>query len=377
MRWARVTIGLSISDVATRLKRSQDVIASWEDGSAAPTYPQLEKLAYEVYKRPMAIFFFPQPPVEMVPTKEFRTLPDADMQTLYPDTYLQIRYARAFQKTIEELFAGKNPSDHCIWKLASLSMDASIDGQARRTHEILGIDLAHQLSWKDDESALRHWRTAIEDAGVFVFKASFKQKDISGFSLLGNDFPIIYLNNSTTKTRQIFSLFHELAHLLLHVNGIAKFDTSYVREVSVDTGDIEVFCNRFAAEFLIPMTDFKQQVTNIPHDVASVPDSQFSKLAARYGVSREAILRRFADLGRVDPVFYRKMSTQWISQKKKPTRGHWYATQGAYLSPSFATEVIGRYYRQQLSVEQAADLLGIKARNFTGLEQRIVQRVME
>jgi len=75
---------------------------------------------------------------------------------------------------------------------------------------------------------LKYWRQAVEEAGVFVFKNSFKQKDISGFCLRDEDLPIIYLNNSTSKTRQIFSLLHELAHLLLNMNGLSKFDSDYI-----------------------------------------------------------------------------------------------------------------------------------------------------
>ncbi len=72
---------------------------------------------------------------------------------------------------------------------------------------------------ESDTIALKQWRQAVEDCGVFVFKAAFKQKDISGFCLMDESLPVIYLNNSTTKTRQIFSLLHELAHLLLSING--------------------------------------------------------------------------------------------------------------------------------------------------------------
>ncbi len=61
LRWARESLGLHISDVAGKLKRSLDEIVSWEEGRAAPTYPQLEKLAYQVYKRPLAVFFLTQP----------------------------------------------------------------------------------------------------------------------------------------------------------------------------------------------------------------------------------------------------------------------------------------------------------------------------
>jgi hypothetical protein len=63
----------------------------------------------------------------------------------------------------------------------------------------------------------------------------------------------------------------------------------------------------------------------------------------------------------------------WASQKKAASGGDWYASQNTYLSDKFAREVIGRHYRNQISVEQASEYLGIKAKNFAGLEQRILQ----
>ncbi|MGK7889424.1 MAG: multiprotein-bridging factor 1 family protein [Leptolyngbyaceae cyanobacterium] len=60
--WARETAGYSLEEVAQKLKRDLADIADWETGKSAPTYAQLEKLAYELYKCPLAIFFFPEPP---------------------------------------------------------------------------------------------------------------------------------------------------------------------------------------------------------------------------------------------------------------------------------------------------------------------------
>ncbi|MDR4521261.1 MAG: helix-turn-helix transcriptional regulator [Nitrosomonas sp.] len=57
LRWARTTVGMSISEVADSLKRKPEEIEAWEAGHSAPTYPQLEKLAYQIYKRPLAVFF--------------------------------------------------------------------------------------------------------------------------------------------------------------------------------------------------------------------------------------------------------------------------------------------------------------------------------
>lgn len=372
MRWARQSIGLSVSDVALRLKRSVEEIEAWEAGIAFPSYPQLEKLAYQIYKRPLAVFFLPMPPEEVSPVREFRTLPTQDLLTLAVDTHLHLRRAHAYQIALRELF-GANPCEDRIWQRISLSRTDPVTDQAASIRNHLGITLEDQLRWRDEDSSLKSWRKAIEDKGVFVFKETFKQKDISGFCLIDAQFPVVYLNNSTTKTRQLFSLLHELAHLLLSVNGLSKFDKQYIEHLPAQERQIEQFCNAIAAEVLIPAKDFQQQTARFPADIERASEEQISQLAMRYGVSREAILRRFMDQDRVSVAFYKQKSVAWAAQQKKGSGGDWYASKNTYLSERFAKEVVSRHYKNQLSVEQAADLLGIKPKTFAGLEQRILQ----
>ena len=375
MRWARESIGMSIEDVAQKLKRSPEEVRTWEaPNGASPTYAQLENLAYKVFKRPLAVFFLPAPPDEVPPAREFRTLPDADLQALHADTYVQIRKAHAFQLTLKEIFEGARPNEKLIFRDLSLDAKRSISVQASLVRKHLGISLEEQIQWKSDEIALKRWREALEASGIFIFKAPFKQKEISGFCLPDTDFPLIYLNNSTTKTRQIFSLLHELSHLLFNVTGISKFDSSYVNRLPASERRIEKFCNEVAAEILIPSADFERQIEGFPANVELVQDHLFANLGNRYGVSREAILRRLLDLGRVGQAFYEQKAKFWAGQKKGSSGGDWYASQNTYLSERFAREVVGRQYRNQISVEQAAEFLGIKAKNFAGLEQRILQR---
>jgi Zn-dependent peptidase ImmA (M78 family)/transcriptional regulator with XRE-family HTH domain len=373
LRWARETVGLSVEEAATICKVSAADVAAWEAGSDAPTYAQLEKLAYQVYKRPLAVFFLPVPPEEKVPQREFRTLPYSDMQSLARDTYLQIRRAHAFQLSLAEVFDERNPAAEPIWKRVALSLSAPVAEQAQRVRDALGITLQQQTAWKSDELALKQWRKAVEDGGVFVFKASFKQAEISGFCLIDDTFPLIYLNNGTTKTRQIFSMLHELAHLLLSVNGLSKFDPGYIDHLPQAERKIERFCNAIAAEVLIPAADFMRCSARLPGNAELASELEFSDLACRYGVSREAILRRLLDQGRVSPAFYRQKADLWASQKKESTGGSYYLNQGTYLSDRFAREVVGRHYRQQLTLEQAADFLGIKPKSFAGLEERVLQ----
>ena len=372
-RWARESVGLTPADVAAMLKRTVAEVESWETGATSPTYPQLEKLAYQIYKRPLAVFFLPAPPEEVSPKREFRTLPDADMATLERDTYIHIRRAHAYQLALKELFDGRNPSERLIWKSLSLSQGKSLTEQAQSVRAYLGVSLEKQIGWKNDDYALKSWRKAIEESGIFVFKAAIKQKDISGFCLMDERLPIIYLNNSTTKTRQIFSLLHELAHLLFNINGLSKFDTRYVSKLPKTEKEIEQFCNAFAAEVLIPADDFALQIKLFQSNIEKTTEEQFSNLAARYGISREAILRRFLDQGRVSKSFYEAKAKFWASQKKQANGGNWYLNQGAYISESFANAVVGLHYRHQISLEKASDLLGIKPKNYAGFEARILQ----
>ena len=313
IRWARQSIGLSVSDVARRLKRPVEEIEAWEAGDAFPSYPQLEKLAYQICKRPLAVFFLPAPPDEAGPAREFRTLPTEELLTLAVDTHMHIRRAHAFQLALRELFGARNPSEHCIWQELSLSRARSITGQATEIRNYLGIDLREQVRWKDEDYSLKKWRNAIEEKGVFIFKESFKQKDISGFCLVDPQFPVVYLNNSTTKTRQVFSLLHELAHLLLSVNGLSKFDSRYVERLPDKEKQIERFCNAIAAEILIPSPDFLEQTKQFPADIERASEQQFANLAVRYGVSREVILRRFLDQDRVTSTFYERKAKTWAA----------------------------------------------------------------
>jgi transcriptional regulator with XRE-family HTH domain len=79
--WARERAGLTIAQVADAMGKGPEVITSWEEGTSAPTYVQLEKLAYTVYRRPIALLFFPEPPSEPDPHQSFRTLPTSRSTT--------------------------------------------------------------------------------------------------------------------------------------------------------------------------------------------------------------------------------------------------------------------------------------------------------
>ena len=372
LTWARERSGQTVDQVAAALNKDPKVVAAWERGDDAPSYPQLEKLAYQVYKRPLAVFFFPTPPPEEDPTISFRTLPEFEIEQLIADTRIKIRHARARQLSLTELNDGKNPAEQKIFADLRGGPNVSPSETAAKVRDYLGIHATMQRAWKDTEQALKAWRRAVEDKGVYVFKNSFKQKDVSGFCLYDAEFPIIYINNSTAQTRQIFTILHELGHVLTATGGVTKRDDSYIAKLTGQERQIEAFCNRFAAEALLPLAEFKKALGQNP-----ASDQSISQIASAYRVSRHVVLLRLLGLKLVSQAFYAKKAAEWKADydAKKPETpgGSYYATQGSYLGEKYLKLAFGKYYDGSISIEQLADHLNVKVSNVPGMEQLAMQ----
>lgn len=373
LKWAREKSGYSLDEVSKILNKNIEVLVEWESGESIPTYGQLEKIAYQLYKRPIAIFFFPEPPDEPDPRQSFRTLPEFEIENLAPDTFHAIRKAEAMQIALTELNDGFNPTEQKIFRDIKINQSSDVENVSTHVRKYLGIDLEQQVEWRDSREALDEWRRIIQEKGIYIFKRSFSQGDISGFCLSDSEFPVIYLNNSTAKTRQIFTIFHELAHILLNINGITKRDSRYINSLIGTAKDIEVFCNRFAAQILVPSKDFDTWLKK-----GWLIEDLVDYLANRYKVSREVILRKLLDKNIVDNQYYEAKVKQWLEeytkQNKRENGGNYYATQATYLGDKFLDLAFSKYYQGRFSVEQLADYLNVKVKSIAGLEEFVLKR---
>ncbi|MCY4354421.1 MAG: ImmA/IrrE family metallo-endopeptidase [Truepera sp.] len=371
LAWARQMAGHSIESVAQSFKKEPAVIEAWESGEAVPTYVQLEKLAYKIYKRPIAIFFFPAPPAEPEPEGFFRTLPGSEFEKLDPDTRYKIRKAYGFRLSLIELHDSTNPADRKIFRDLVFSGETEVEEGVASVRTHLGVSLDDQKEWKDATEALKGWREAFEEVGIYVFKDNFKQDVISGFCLSDDEFPLIMVNNSTSHTRQIFTLIHELAHILWRTSGMTHQDDTYISSLEHSTQTVEVFCNRFAGEFLVPSYDLRKtlEASDVQDGTASL--SSVSRLADLYNVSREVILRKFVEQGLFPEATYRETVAAWRDRSKQSERGggNYYATQAMYLGKKYLQLVFSRYYQGRASLEEVADFLNVKAKNVPGLEE--------
>ncbi len=198
--------------------------------------------------------------------QSFRTLPEYEISQIPPNMRYLIRKAEAMQINIAELNDNINPAEKLIVDDLRFESSVAINDMTEKVRNYLNITLNVQLGWKDNDEAFNTWRKIIENFGVFVFKEAFKDDNFSGFCIFDEIFPVIYINNSKSKTRQIFTLFHELAHLLFGTGGIDILSKDYVNILTGDEKKIETICNSFAGEFLVPTSDFKNKINEIEID---------------------------------------------------------------------------------------------------------------
>lgn len=362
--WARDRAGYSVSEA----QRYFSGIYRWETGDLLPTYPQLEQMA-ERFKVPVAVFFFPEPPNTPKIDETFRTLSNESMERIPPRIRLLLRKARAMQISLFELSDGKSSASGLLTSDLQFHVDEPVRSIAERVRAYLDISIEQQFLWGSVEDALENWRQVLSDHGVYVFKDAFREPEFFGFSLYDPEFPIIYVNNTSAKSRQVFTVFHELSHLMFHTSGIDSVDDDYISSLSSENTRIEVVCNEFAGQFLVPDDAFQSESFGLPANEGTA-----EHLARRFCVSREVIFRRFLDRGLITQLEYSEAAERWKEDRGSgPDGGNYYNTQMAYLGQSYVRLAFEKYYQNRFDIIQLADYLNVQPKNVQSLEERFLR----
>lgn len=367
--WARKRTGYSINDLAIKLNKDPKDIESWEDGTTVPSYSNLEKLAYKYLKIPIALFFFPEPPNIEYPIQKFRRLPSYELQKFSPNTLEKISIARGYQDSLYLLLEDLVPDKKIFKDIVTENINPIELAEKARLY--LNIDVKQQINFESPEKAFKAWRHSIEIAGVFTFKDSFVDRFISGFSILDTNYPIIFINNSNSFSRQLFTLIHELGHILYGVGGVTDADESYLRFMNAEERNIEIKCNKFAAHYLLPDSAFEDDIIYYQNSKPSV----IAEIAKKYSVSKEVILRRLLDYRIVSNEYYKKMSARWneeyLKREYKSGGGNYYLTKLSYLGEGFTKLAFENYKRYRFSEMELANHLNMNSRYLPKLESYI------
>lgn len=376
LRWAVDRAGWDTKTIARREPRFE----SWVNGETRPTLRQLEKFAAATHA-PFGQLFLSEPPHEDVPIPDLRTVSNSSVEHPSADLLDTIYSCQERQ----EWYRGYAETQGLprVSFINSVSIRQSPTVVASRIREALDLPASgplHAASWSEAFSTLSD---GIEELGVLVMvngvvgsnsHRKLNPDEFRGIALADEHAPVIFVNGADTKAAQVFTLIHELAHLW--TGGSALSDAQLITDTSESISvqpDEELWCNRVAAEMLVPLEDLRSSYPG--HISASTLDA----LAARYRVSTLVILGRIYEAGLLDWGNYRhqyrieKKRILGILEGKKSTGGgNYYNTQPRRLSPRFATAVVNSTLEGTTSYRDGYRLLGTRKHStFVALADRL------
>lgn len=381
LEWARKSAGYDIAMAAAKLKLDDERLSAWESGDDQPSIPQLRKLA-DLYKRPLAVLYLPEPPMTFQPMNDFRRLPEIGLRHFSPSLTLEIRRAHQRRELALEMLTESGEAVPGFTLQTALGDDADAVGELIR--KALDVDYRTQAAWRDPLVAFRAWRSRIEALGVLVFQASSIERDeASGFAYWADPLPFMVVNRKDAYPRRSFSLLHELVHLMLHQSGVSDLDVDAARPKN--DARVESFCNQVAAATLMPKVHFLSEQLIAERGVGGHDwsDDAIKALSLTYGVSREAVVRRLHTFGRATADFYQAKRAQYAAEFRqqqaaqkeqnadKPIPRNMPRETIANLGRTLVGLIIENYRQDRLSLSEVSGYLGVKTRHLAGIEQQM------
>jgi len=361
LHWALRRSGRTPEGLSSRFKKLGD----WLEGKVQPTLNQLEDFARATHTA-IGYFFLPEPPEEVLPIPDFRTLPEARNQPPSVDLLETIYLCQQRQNWYRDYarLQGEPPAAF----VGSATLDESPTVVADRMRQHLGFDIEARRQMGTWTEALRAFIRLAEEAGVLVMVSGIvgsntrRPLDVAefrGFALADERAPLLFINGKDSKAAQMFTLAHELAHLWLGESGISDSEARLLPDQHT-----ERWCNAVAAELLAPLAAVQEALV----DNEPLTDT-LQRLARHFKVSTLVILRRLFDAGRIDR---ETLDAAWQGELERlkwvaPTGsgGDFYNTLGAHVGKRLARAVIVSTLEGQTPFTDAFRLLGVrKSRTF-------------
>ena len=367
--WAREnSIFETVFDVADNIKdiSSEDVL-KWENEEEYPSITQVKKLAV-LYDVPFAAFYLSKEPKTVMPKYvDRRTLNNSVVNHMSLHLWKEIR--KMVTRREEMLECNEDFFDNFDVLSDVFSEDASIEDIAKRVREYFGISSPYNYKNEYGNNAFNFFRECLEKKGVIVMQITGVSLDeIRGLSLYFDKYPIIALNNKDTANAKVFSLFHELAHIIRRSSALCTIDF----ENPIDNE--ERICDNIAAKVPVPENSFMAVIRNI-----DCWDTQkLYKIAVRYGVSNLVILKRLYDLNQISSseyseLYYKCMDEFRLHQSNKGSPQIKYHIR--YVSESgklYPNVIIDAQASGKITVGEACLMLGVNVQHFGNIERMVM-----
>jgi Zn-dependent peptidase ImmA (M78 family) len=357
LQWAIDRAGVTLDDVRGRFGRYDE----WLAGTAQPTLKQLQDFARYTCAA-FGYFFLDQPPELRLPIPDFRTLDGARPRDPSPDLLDTVYTCQ--QRQDWYVSYARSAGAEALPFVRTLSLRDDIVKAADVIRGTLGLDLSIRRQMPTWEEALRQFIQLADDAGVLVMVSGvvgsnntrkLDTEEFRGFALSDPVAPLVFVNGADTKSAQMFTLAHELAHLWLGQSALSDATAANVASV-----DVELWCNGVAAETLVPLELFKQMYR--PGDPV---DGEMQRLAKAFKVSTLVVLRRMFDAGgfareRFSQLYRAEVARLDAIMRLKESGGDYYRTTASRVSHRFTRAIVTSALEGRSTFTEAFRLLGCK-----------------
>ena len=353
LRWAYERAGFDRAGLEHKFPR----LAAWESGEAQPTLKQVEAFAKATHT-PVGFLFLQEPPVEKVPIPDFRTIDNQHVGHPSPELLDTIYVCQQRQEWYRDF--ARSVGEKPLTFVGSASVQDEIGPTADQIRAALDFDLNERRRMPTWTDALRHFIEHADGLGILVMcngvvhnnnHRHLDPTEFRGFAMADDLAPLVFINAADTKSAQMFTLAHELAHVWLGQSAVSDAEP-----LAVPVQKMERWCNQVAAELLVPL-DLMRREYNAG---ANLPD-EVSRLARRFKVSTLVILRRIHDAGGLTRQEFWDAYNSEVERLRAIPRGsggNFYLTQAARLSKRFAAALVTSTLEGHTLYNEAFRMLG-------------------
>lgn len=354
--WAIGRVGKDVDDYVKNDPKLQD----WLDGSKLPTFKNVEQFARKFYV-PLGYMFLEEPPQEECPIPFFRSVTSANAQSINVyDTILEIQDRQSWlSKYLRSLDFAE------IDYVGQYSLQNSVEEVCKGIRSILNISCHNwAFEFRTIDEALKYITKVIEDKGTIVTynsvvgfnnSRSIPVSECRGFTLIDKYAPFIFVNSKDAKVAQMFTILHEFAHVLIGYSaGIGNAELS-------DSSEMENFCDKVAAAFLVPDLLLKELWSDLGEDYATL-SKKFK--VSRYVIARRAMEMKLISSDRLFQLYHSWKSENVNLNSSNSKGGNFYPSAIKKSSRTFLIHVSNALNRNMLLYMDAYRLTGLKGDTF-------------
>jgi len=367
---------MSVSDLAAFLSVNSTNIQAWESGAQRPTFSKAEAIAKRL-RVPFGYLFLSTPPADDIPLPDLRTEtgtwpehPSLNFIEIVQSTLLKQQW---FSDYLQEVHSSK------LGYVGTIRPGTDVNKAAEVMRKSLGLN--HQMrerctNWEQFKTEFVRQAEAI---GVLVMRSGvagantrhLTVKEFRGFAIVDSFAPAVFINSRDAKSAQIFTLAHELVHIWLGESGVSNPDPR--KRSTEEHNKIEQFCNKVAAELLVPSAGVAQQWNSEQTIEANV-----QRLVRTYKVSRYVVARQVYELDKITQNQYLEYLDQhqnlWKPKEDvsdEESGGNFYVTFFARNSLNFVAGVVRALGENRISYRDASKLLSVKTSTLQAIADRL------